>query len=56
MDIRYTSVNGTSAVRVQLWKKLLIIVALIAIGVLLIDNPLSQDVVYGKCLKNITIK
>jgi len=27
-------------------KKLLIIVALIAIGVLLIDNPLSQDVVY----------
>jgi len=46
MDIRYTSVNGTSPVRVQLWKKLLIIVAFVVIGVLLIDNPLSQDVVY----------
>jgi len=45
MDIRYTPVNGNSPFRLQLWKKILIIMAFIVIGILLFDNPLSQDVV-----------
>jgi len=46
MDIRYTSVNGNNTFRLQTWKKILIVVAFIVVGVLLFDNPLAQDVIY----------
>jgi len=46
MDIRYSSINGTTPFRLQPWKKILIVVAFVAIGFLLFDNPLSQEVVY----------
>jgi len=47
MDIRYTSVNGNNTFRLQPWKKILIVLAFIVVGVLLFDTPLSQDVIYG---------
>jgi len=47
MDVRYTSVNGNnSPFKLQTWKKILIILAFIVIGILLFDNPLTQDIIY----------
>jgi len=46
MDARYSSVNGAAPFRLELWKKLLIIGSFVIIGLLLIDNPLSKDVIY----------
>jgi guanosine-diphosphatase len=45
MDIRYSSVNGNgnNRFRVQTWKKILIIIAIIAITLLLFNIPFTKD-------------